>query len=156
VLEFRRLGSLEVLGESGLLPLGGQRQRAVLAVLLLEAGRVVSTERLVSQLWGENPPRTATPSLQNFVSTLRKQLPEGLLVTKPPGYVLRIAPEQVDLGRFEQLVAEARQADPGGRALKLRSALELWRGEPLADFRYEEWAQGEIARLEARRLAVLE
>src|SRR5919202_5377379 len=152
--EFRRLGPVEVVDDGETLPLGGQKQRAVLALLLLDAGRVVSTDRLIDALWSEQPPPTAGTSLQNFVSQLRKLLGAEVLVTKPPGYLLRARP---DTDRVHELVAEARAAaSPEDRAAKLREALALWRGPPLAEFAFEAFAQPEIARLEELRLAVLE
>ena len=114
--DFRILGPLEVVGDHGSIALGGQKQRALLGLLLMRAGEVVATDRLVDQLWGEHPPKTATTSLQNLVSQLRKLLGPDLLVTRPPGYVLHVEAERVDLGRFERLVAEAR------RLLRLWSA----------------------------------
>jgi len=156
VLEFRILGPLEVADEGQLLQLSGQKQRALLALLLLDVNRVVSTDRIVDALWGEQPPRTATTSLQNFVSQLRKLLGSEALVTKPPGYQLRIAPEQLDLERFVRLVEESRADPPVDRAAKLRRALALWRGRPLADLGFEPFAQQEIGRLEELRLAALE
>ena len=156
VLEFRILGPLEVADEGEPLQLSGQKQRALLALLLLDVNRVVSTDRIVDALWGEAPPRTAATSLQNFVSQLRKQLGSDVLVTKPPGYQLRIAPEQLDLERFVRLVEESRDEPPADRAAKLRRALELWRGRPLADLGFEAFAQQEIGRLEELRLAALE
>jgi DNA-binding SARP family transcriptional activator len=101
VLEFRVLGPLEVVGEEGPLVLGGQKQRALLGLLALNAGRVVATDRLLDELWGEHPPRTAATSLQNMISQLRKTLGADRLETKPPGYMLRAAPQETDLGRFE-------------------------------------------------------
>src|SRR6059058_887753 len=135
--DFRILGPLEVCDETGPLLLGGQKQRAVLALLLLGAGRVVSVDRLVEALWGEQPPRTAGTSLQNFISQLRKLLGPDVVVTKPPGYLLRIRPDQLDLNRFRMLADEARTAAPGERAAKLEQALSLWRGAPLAEFAFE-------------------
>jgi DNA-binding SARP family transcriptional activator len=155
-MEFRILGPLEVVEEGQPLPLGGKKQRAVLALLLLEAGRVVPTDRLVDQLWGEEPPPTATTSLQNAVSRLRKLLGADRLETKAPGYAVRVARDELDLLRFEHLVAEVRRLPPKPRADGLRQALALWRGTPLADFRYEPFALVEIARLEELRSAVLE
>src|SRR3954454_23199958 len=115
--EFRVLGPLEVSSETGPLLLGGQEQRSVLALLVMEAPRLVSTDRLVDALWGEQPPRTAMTSLQNFISQLRKTLGADVLVTKPPGYALALRPEQVDLHRFRALVAEARElAEPEARS----------------------------------------
>jgi DNA-binding SARP family transcriptional activator len=156
VLEFRILGPLEVLDGEEVLHLGGQKQRALLALLLLDPNRVVSTDRIVDALWGEQPPRTAATSLQNFVSQLRKLLGPETLVTKPPGYELRLAGEQLDLQRFRRLVDEARGEPPEERAERLRRALALWRGPPLADLGFESFAQSEIVRLEEFRLAVIE
>jgi DNA-binding SARP family transcriptional activator len=137
--------------------LGGQKQRSLLALLLLDAPKPVSTDHIVDALWGEQPPRTAGTSLQNFVSQLRKTLGSDVLVTKPPGYALAITDEQLDLERFRRMTAEARGAsDPAERAEKLRGALALWRGPPLADVEFEAFAQPEIARLEEERLAALE
>ncbi|HEY3206112.1 MAG TPA: BTAD domain-containing putative transcriptional regulator [Gaiellaceae bacterium] len=156
MLEFRILGPLEALRDGEPLPLGGQKQRALLALLLLDAGRVVSVDRIVDALWGEQPPKTAATSLQNFVSHLRKTLGADVLVTRPPGYILQVEPEQLDLGRFRLLVDAARQATGGERAATLREALALWRGPPLAEFAFEAFAQPEIGRLEELRLAALE
>jgi DNA-binding SARP family transcriptional activator len=154
--EFRILGPLEVVDGGGPLALGGQKQRALLGLLLMRAGQVVATDRLIDQLWGEHPPRTATTSLQNFVSQLRKLLGPDVLVTRPPGYSLVIDADSLDLGRFERLLAEARGADAGDRAAKLREALALWRGPPLADLTFETFAQTEIRRLEELRLEAME
>jgi DNA-binding SARP family transcriptional activator len=154
--DFRVLGPLEVFDEAGPLLLGGQKQRAVLAILLLEPGRVVSTDRLIDALWGEQPPRTATTSLQNFISQLRKLLGPDVLETKAPGYRVRIRPGELDLDRFRVLVESAGKAEPEERAAKLRQALALWRGAPLADFAFEAWAQPHITHLEEVRLATLE
>src|SRR5213082_2399610 len=107
--EFRILGPLEVADGEEVLPLTGQKQRALLALLLLDANRVVSTDRLVDALWGEQPPRTAATSLQNFVSQLRKLLGPDLLVTRSPGYLLRVDPDALDLDRFTRLVERARR-----------------------------------------------
>src|SRR5919202_563576 len=121
-LEFRLLGPIEVRSSGEPLPLGDPKQRALLALLLVEAGRAVSTDRIVDALWGEHPPRTAQTSLQNFVSQLRKLLGPEVLVTKPPGYLLRARP---DAERVRELVAEARAAaSPDDRAAKLREAFE--------------------------------
>lgn len=156
MLEFRILGPVEVIDRDKALAMGGQKQRAVLAALLIDAGRVVSTDYLVDALWGEHPPKTAPTSLQNFVSQLRKLLGPNVLVTKPPGYQLRLEPGQLDLDRFTHLVEEARSADAEERSVKLRKALTLWRGAPFADFMFESFAQPEIARLSELRLSVLE
>jgi DNA-binding SARP family transcriptional activator len=156
VLEFRLLGPLEVRDDTASVPVGGQKQRALLALLLLEARHVVSTDHLIASLWGETPPRTAATSLQNFVSQLRKQLGPDVLETKNPGYVLRVEPEQVDLERFRSLVAESRAMDPPERAATLREALDLWHGQPLADFEFESWAQAAIGRLGEEKLLATE
>jgi DNA-binding SARP family transcriptional activator len=154
--EFRILGPLEVSDETGPLLLGGLKQRAVLAMLLLEPGRIVSVDRLIDALWGEQPPRTATTSLQNFISQLRKTLGADVLETKAPGYRLRVRPGELDLDRFRVLVESARGADPQTRAEKLRHALALWRGPALADLSYEAFADPHVAYLEELRLATLE
>ena len=112
-MDFRVLGPLEASAGDGPLPLGGERQRAVLAVLLLSANRVVGRERLIHDLWGDEPPETAVATLQAYVSRLRKLLPDGVLVTRPPGYLVVAEPDELDLLRFESLVAEARKADGG-------------------------------------------
>jgi len=156
VTDFRILGPLEAAAGDRPLVLGGQKQRALLALLLLDAGRVVSTDRLVNALWGEDPPRTAITSLQNFVSQLRKLLGPDLLETKVPGYRLRIAEGDLDLDRFRALVEAARAAPLEERTASLREALGLWRGPALADFAFEAWATNEIGRLEEMRLAALE
>jgi DNA-binding SARP family transcriptional activator len=156
VPDFRILGPLEAYAEGAPLALGGQKQRAVLALLLLDANRVVSVDRLIDALWGEQPPKTAMTSLQNFVSQLRKVLGTDVLETRMPGYRLRLAPGELDVDRFRQLCDEARNAESEERRAILREALELWRGAPLADFQFEAFAQAEIGRLEESRLAALE
>src|ERR687896_1142656 len=152
MLEFRILGPLEVRAGTTLVPLGGQKQRALLAILLLRAGRVVSTDTLIDQLWGERPPRTSATSLHNLISQLRKTLGADVLVTRRPGYVLDLNGAELDLRRFEQAVRAARDADAWERARLLGEALSMWRGGPLAELAYEPFAQGEIARLEELRL----
>jgi DNA-binding SARP family transcriptional activator/class 3 adenylate cyclase len=155
-LSFRLLGSFEVARGGRAVQLGGQKQRAVLAILALDAGRVVSTDRLIDLLWGEQPPKTAATSLQNFVSQLRKTIGADVVVTKPPGYLLNVAAAQVDLNQFERLVSQARSLEPHVGAQKIREALDLWRGPPLADFTFESFAETEISRLEELRLTALE
>jgi DNA-binding SARP family transcriptional activator len=125
-------------------------------LLLLDAGRVVSTDRLVDALWSGTPPPTATASLQNFVSQLRKSLGPDTIETRPPGYRLPLEPEQLDLARVRRLVDEARASEPVRRARLLAEALSHWRGEPLAELAYESFAQPEIARLTELRLALVE
>ena len=136
--------------------LGGRNQRAVLTLLLLRANEAVSTERLVDQLWGEHPPRTATTSLQNTVVQLRKLLGPGLLHTRPAGYVLELDSEQLDLGCFERLCREARNAEPAGTiAAPARSARAVARS-CARRLELETFAQDEIHRLEELRLGALE
>ena len=155
-MDFRVLGPLEVGGDRGTLDLGGVKQRSVLAMLLLHANEVVSTDRLVDALWGASPPLRSGKSIQVYVSRLRKAMADERLVTRAPGYVLYVDPDELDLARFELLVAEARDAQPGAASSKLREALALWRGPPLGDLAYEQFAQAEIARLEEMRLTVVE
>src|SRR3954462_2754098 len=154
--EFRLLGPLEAAEGGRPLVLGGAKQRGLLAVLLLHANQAVSSDRLIDQLWGESPPATAGKIVQVYVSRLRKQLGEARLLTRPPGYLLRVDPGELDLARFERLVAEAREEDAAAAGAKLRVALALWRGPPLADLAYERFAQAEIVRLEELRWAALE
>ena len=156
-MEFRILGPLEVVEQGRALPLGGARQRTLLALLLTRANEVVSADRLIDELWGERPPRTAANALQYHVSQLRKALaPHEAIVTQEPGYVIRIGPDELDLLRFEALVEEAQHAAPELAAQRLREALELWRGPALADLANESFAQSEIPRLEELRLGALE
>lgn len=136
--------------------LGGARQRALLALLCLHRGTVLAVDRIVDELWGESPPQTARHMVEVYVSKLRKLLGADVLATRPPGYLLAVDPEHVDVGRFERLLAEGRDAlgegDAAVAAFTLASALTLWRGPPLADFAYEPFAQAEIARLEELRV----
>jgi predicted ATPase/DNA-binding SARP family transcriptional activator/class 3 adenylate cyclase len=162
-MEFRILGALEVCSDSGrTLDLAG-KQRALLAVLLLHPDEAVSTDRLIDALWGAEPPETAGKALQVYVSRLRKLFGregKALLVTRPPGYALDLTGHELDLRRFERLRADATRATTDGDAAtaeaKLREALSLWRGPPLADFTFEPFAQNEIARLEELHLTALE
>ncbi|MCA1842267.1 MAG: AAA family ATPase, partial [Actinobacteria bacterium] len=163
-VEFRILGPLDVLVQGRSLALGGRRERAVLTLLLLSLNRVVSSERLVDELWPDRPPKEALHSLRVAVSRLRKVLHEAagdeVLCTVSPGYVIRTDPDRLDLARFESLVAQARQAmgrnQPQAAGERLREALSLWRGTPLADLAEAPFAQAESARLEEARLAALE
>ena len=159
-MEFRILGPLEVVDEGRQLALGAAKQRALLALLLLHANEVVSSERLVEELWDGRPPAKAIKSVQVYVSQLRKALGATRLETRGQGYVLHVEPTDLDSRRFEALVGEARKAVEQGEARRaaetLRIALAVWRGSALADFRYEQFAQAEIARLEELRLTALE
>ena len=161
-MQFRILGPLEVVDEAGLqLSLGGGRQRALLAVLLLHANEVVSSDHLIQELWGDKPPESAAKLLQGHVSQVRRAIDgDARLVTRQPGYMLRVEPGELDGEHFEQLVDEGRRALARGAAHeaagKFREGLSLWRGAPLAEFTSDEFAQGEIARLEELRLTALE
>jgi DNA-binding SARP family transcriptional activator len=160
VLEYRILGPLEVLDGDRPVRLGGGKQRAALAILLLSANRVVSVERLADDLYAGAPPVTAVTQVQRQVSELRKLIGAGAIETRVPGYVLRAPPGSLDLDRFEHATQDAGQAAERGdhetAARLLREALDLWRGSPLADLAYESFAQTAIGRLEELRLAVLE
>jgi len=160
VLAFRILGPFEVVDGDRPLVLGGPKMQALLAVLLVHRGEVVSTDRLIDALWGERASGTAAKTVQVYVSNLRKALGDGLVVTRGHGYLLQAEAGQVDSDRFEALVAEGRDAmeagDARGAAARLREALALWRGPALADFAYQGFAQGAIARLEEERLEALE
>ena len=158
------LGPLEVRSGGTPLPLGGPKQRALLALLLLHANEVVSRDRLVDGVWGESPPSTIGAVLSVYLSKLRKLLAaNGLdtaLVTQPHGYMLRIEPEQLDLQRFEQLVREGREAlaaeNTEQGAARLAEALALWRGPPLPDLAWAPFAAAKIGRLDELRLSALE
>ena len=165
-VEYRILGPIEVLDDMGeRVPLGGPKQRALLAILLLRAGQLVSVDRLMDDLWGDEPPDTARNTIQVYVSQLRKIMRAAgagadALVTQGVGYLLAPLGDGLDLNRFMRLGNEGRESLTEGDAevavVRLRGALSLWRGEPLADFTYEPFAQSEIARLEELRLEVLE
>jgi DNA-binding SARP family transcriptional activator/tetratricopeptide (TPR) repeat protein len=153
------LGPVEVWDGGQPLAVGGPQQRALLAVLLLDANRVVSTDRLVTVLWGDDPPPTARTLLQGCVAELRRRL-SGIgrpLVTRPPGYSLEVAPGELDLARFDQLVAAAGalEADPGHAAELLREALSLWRGPALGGITVDGLRSDAVA-LEERQQAALE
>jgi DNA-binding SARP family transcriptional activator len=160
MMQARILGSFQLEEGGRRILLGGARQRAVLVSLLLHANEVVPSEQLLVDLWGEDSPPSAANSLQAAISRLRRALPSGRLITRGPGYVLRIFPEELDVSQFEQLVSEGREALTAGAAEQaartLRQALSLWQGPALADFRYEPFAQAEIVRLEELHLTCLE
>ena len=159
-MEYRVLGPLEVRDGEESLPLAGAKQRALLALLLVHANHVLSRDRLIDELWGGEPPETAVQSLQVYVSRLRKLLPADALLTRPPGYLLEVAPDELDLQRFERLLDAGREALAQGESEEasrlLHDALALWRGPALAEFAFERFAQGEIGRLEDLRLAAVE
>jgi DNA-binding SARP family transcriptional activator/tetratricopeptide (TPR) repeat protein len=145
-MEFRILGPLEVLEDGRQIDLGGAKQRALLAILLLHANEVVSTDRLIDALWEEAAPETGRKALQVYVSQLRKALGKERIITRSPGYRLEVEAGELDLARFQRLLEEGKPSE----------ALSLWRGRPLADFAYERFAHSEIARLEDLRLACIE
>jgi YVTN family beta-propeller protein len=176
-IDYRILGSFEVWVGDRLVGLGGEKPRALLAILLLHHNEVVSADRLIDDLWGESPPDTALRTLQSYVSRLRKTLgsngaspshePEsgpaangGVLFTRGRGYLLEVAPGELDLERFRELAERGRGSLAAGDADEagtlLREALGIWRGAPLGDFAYEPFAQGAIAQLEELHLAAVE
>ena len=166
-MDFRILGPLEVIDEGRVIRLGGGKRRALLAVFLLHRGETLSTDRLIDELWGDDPPATAAKTVQVYISRLRKALTgagsdgsDGMVVTREYGYELELAPERLDAHCFEQLVAEARgqlvEGRPERAAAALETALSMWRGPPLADLAYEPFAQREIARLDDLRVTALE
>ena len=155
-MEYRILGPLEVGDRGRRIPVGGPKQRSLLALLLLRANEVVAADALIDRLWGGRPPATAAKVIQVQIWRLRKALGPDVLVTRPPGYMLRVGSDEFDLARFEQLVGDARGAAPAVAATKLREALALWRGTPLVDLLHEEFAAAEIARLEELRIVALE
>ena len=164
-MEFRILGPLEVWEGGRQIEVVGTRQRALLAILLTRANQVVSRDRLVDELFDEESRETADGLVRVYVSRLRKALAAtgehtSRVVTRTPGYLLRVESGELDLQRFEQLAEEGRQAlragDPDVAVAMLSEALGLWRGSPLADFAYRPFAQAEIGRLEELRLATIE
>jgi predicted ATPase/DNA-binding SARP family transcriptional activator len=159
-MEFRILGPLEVWDGGREVSLGGPKPRALLALVLLNANKVVPADRLIDELWGEDSPENAAAALRVTVSRLRKALPQNVLTTRSPGYVVRVEPDALDLQHFERLVDEGRSMLARGLAAdasaRLRDGLSLWRGPALADFAYETFAQAAIARLEEIRLAAVE
>jgi predicted ATPase/DNA-binding SARP family transcriptional activator len=155
-MEFRVLGPLEAVAEGRVVPLSAAKPRALLAILLLHANELVSSDRLIDDLWSGRPPATAAKILQKYVSQLRRALGRVVIRTASSAYGLATDAGSFDLLRFEQLVGNARAADPADANAMLREALSLWRGPPLAEFAYEPWAQSEIGRLEELRLEALQ
>jgi YVTN family beta-propeller protein len=176
-IEYRILGSFEVRAGGRSVELGGEKPRALLAILLLHRNEVVSADRLIDDLWGDSPPGTALRTLQAYVSRLRKALDSNsaslaeeaesaptangpVLLTRGRGYVLEVAPGELDLERFRETAERGRDAlaagNPDQAATVLGAALEIWRGPPLVDFAYEPFAQSSIARLEELHLAAIE
>lgn len=154
------LGPLEALADGVPVKLGGSRPRAVLAVLLLHSGQVISTSRLIDEVWAEDPPDTAGNVVQGYVSQLRKELGRETIETREPGYLLRIEHGSLDLHRFERLVSDGAELLERGRAedaaMLLRESLALWRGPALADVADEGVLRHAAARLDELRLVALE
>lgn len=167
-MRVRILGPLEVEDESGrALELGPPKQRALLALLVISPNSLLSTERIVDELWGDQPPTDGPRNVRVYVSRLRKVLEPGrakrapgrLIVTEQAGYALRIDPERIDAHQFERLIGEARSEiadDPESARSTIVEALGLWRDHPLAGLELEDFAQGEIRRLEELHLTALE
>jgi Bacterial transcriptional activator domain len=176
-MDYRILGSFEVRVDGQVVAVGGEKPRALLVLLLLHRNEVVSAERLIDGLWGETPPASALGTLRAYVSRVRKAFdgqaesisgerdsaavsPDGRLLTRGHGYLLRVAPGELDLERFCELADRGRETLAAGRAKEasrvLGEALELWRGPPLGDFVYEPFAQATIAQLEELQLAAIE
>jgi DNA-binding SARP family transcriptional activator len=167
-VRFNVLGAMEVRTGDEMVDLGPRMVRAVLAALLVEVNKPVTTDRLIDQLWGENPPATAGSALQVHISALRRTLepdrrrgePPGIVLTQGSGYVLRVDPANVDAWRFEAGTLEACRELAGGRPRRVREkadeALSLWRGQPYADLAFESFVQPEIARLEQLRSTAME
>jgi DNA-binding SARP family transcriptional activator len=159
-VEFRILGPLEVWEGERQLPLTGTKQRALLALLLVHANQVVPTDRLIDELWDADARDSGWAALRVRIHELRKVLPDDVLQTRPPGYVMRVDDDRLDLHRFERLLEDGRRSleagAPGDAARVLREALALWRGPPLADVAHERFALAAIPRLEELRLAAVE
>jgi len=167
-VKVRVLGRLEVTDESGrVVELGSPKAQALFALLVIHPNSVLSTDRIIDELWGEQPPSDGARNVRVYVSRLRevlepdraKRAPGRLIVTEPSGYALRIDPEDIDALRFESLIGEARAQmvdDPGSARGKIAEALGLWRDRPLAGLGLEEFAQSEIRRLEELHLSALE
>jgi predicted ATPase/DNA-binding SARP family transcriptional activator len=161
-LDVRLLGHLEVELSGQSVQFEGAKQRRLFAMLALRAPEAVSADELVETLWADAPPAGAGQALQKQISRLRRQLGDGgsLLIHRPPGYALGVDPQAIDSRRFEELLRQARLAlardDPQRASADLQTALALWRGEALADFRFDEFAQADIARLEELRVEGIE
>ncbi|HEU5212182.1 MAG TPA: BTAD domain-containing putative transcriptional regulator [Gaiellaceae bacterium] len=157
---YKILGPLELQQNGRVVPIRAGKLAALLVVLLLRRNEVVSTDRLIETLWADEPPATSVKTLQLYVSQLRKLLPAATLLTQSPGYTLRVSDDELDLTRFERLLADGRRALASGNAelaeRSLREGLGLWRGQPLADVAHEPFTQREIERLEELRLEALE
>ena len=155
MVEFRVLGPLEVVADGHPVALPAAKPRALLGLLVLNRNRVVSVNDLVDELWGDDPPETATKALQGYVSQLRKALGSERLETKSPGYALRVDEGELDLDRFEAFARDGHErlarGDAEGAARELGEALDLWRGTPFAEFESEPFARTAAGRPSSRR-----
>ena len=164
VIDYRLLGPLEVAVDGQVVDVGGLKQRALLTILLLHVNQPVHRDALIDRLWGERPPSGAEHAVDVYISRLRKALEKAAgtqeVLTRPGGYLLQTAPEQLDVARFERLAEDGRRSlaagDASCAAQQFGAALALCRGETLADFQHEPFAQAEIARLDGLRAAVVE
>ena len=159
-MKFWLLGLLEVTAADGrAVEIGRGRESALLALLLLHRNEAISRDRIVDELWSGAPPENARKSVHIYVSRLRKSLGADRIETTPAGYRLRTERDEVDIDRFEGLAAEGRSAlerdDPAVAESTFDEALALWRGEPLADFGYDGFAQSELRRLDELRNEVV-
>src|SRR5688572_4349368 len=159
-MEFKVLGPLEVIGPRGRIKIGSGLQRAILALLVLHVGETVSTDHLIDELWGEDPPRSARHAIGVHVSRLRRALGVDCIESQPHGYRLRAEGSVTDLGRFEALIAEASRAfaggDPQAASDALAVALALWRGPAIGDLATTNTARADRARLDELRAVALE
>jgi DNA-binding SARP family transcriptional activator/pimeloyl-ACP methyl ester carboxylesterase len=166
-MEIRTLGPLEIVTAGGPVDVPSGKERLLLAALVVHANCVVSTDRLIEFLWHGQPPITAANTLQTYVSHLRRILEPDrtprqqsrVVISRSPGYLFSVDPDVIDAARFERLIVQARQilhSAPDAAAALLRTALSLWRGDPLADFTFEPFAQPEITRLTELRFTALE
>jgi DNA-binding SARP family transcriptional activator/Tfp pilus assembly protein PilF len=162
-MQFRLLGPLVVRQDETVIPLPPGKQRAVLAMLLLHANKVVPVGSLIEALWGDDPPSSARVGIRNYIRQLRQALGDGSqarIRTEPPGYLISVGPGELDVAQFEDLLGSARSAARAGSwqraAVEARAALTLWRGEPLAEPAAEVLAHREIPRLDEMRLQALE
>ncbi len=157
-MRFKVLGPLQVTLDDGPIPLGGPKQRAVLAHLIVRANDLVPADALIDQVWGDEPPEAARGTLHSYISHLRKALGAERIESRPPGYVLHVSSDELDAARFETLLGEARLANgsPGRAGNVLREALGLWDGPPFADLASEPALGAEIARLDELRVQALE
>jgi DNA-binding SARP family transcriptional activator/ABC-type glycerol-3-phosphate transport system substrate-binding protein len=166
-MEFRVLGSLEVVDDGRTVVVASPRERALLALLVIHANRALSWERVLDELWGDEPPASGAKTVAFHVYKLREALERDrrgggaarVIVTEPAGYVLRVDEDAIDARRFERLAAEGRELladDARGARDHLRAALALWRGEPFDDLAYEAFVQPEVRRLGDLRLGALE